>query len=206
MRKVVTAADVVTVAPGGELEVDADALITPLARDEAAVRAITLKLRAVKGADTKASNSKRIVMASDQAGLALKTELKKFLAAEGFSIRDLGVHTPVGGEATDQTIAAAEAISRGQAECGIVIDASGIGLAIAANKVPHIRAAVCHDQASARASREFDDANVLALGSRWLTIEAARELVWLWLNTPFAGAHKPKLDRLAALEQRYLHR
>ncbi len=91
-----------------------------------------------------------------------------------------------------------------QAARGIIIDGAGIGSAIAANKVPGIRAALCYDRATARNSREHNDANVLILGGRLLTVSQAEQVVRTWLATPFAGGrHLARLRKITELEQRY---
>ena len=84
------------------------------------------------------------------------------------------------------------------------IDSAGIGSAMAANKVPGARAALCYDRATARNSREHNDANILSLGARFLPLEFAREILAVWLETPFAGGrHQRRVDKIRAIEQKY---
>jgi ribose 5-phosphate isomerase B len=98
--------------------------------------------------------------------------------------------------------AVAQAVASGAAWRGIVIDSAGIGSAMAANKVPGVRAAQCYDRATARNSREHNDANVLSLGARLLTPEQAREIVRVWLETDFAGGrHQRRVDKITAIER-----
>jgi ribose 5-phosphate isomerase B len=99
--------------------------------------------------------------------------------------------------------AVGNAVARGEAWLGIVLDSAGIGSSIAANKVPGVRAALCYDRATARNSREHNDANVLALGAKLIAPEAAREIVALWLSTPFAGGrHQRRVDKIRSIEER----
>jgi len=99
--------------------------------------------------------------------------------------------------------AVARAVARGDAWLGIVLDSAGIGSSIAANKVPGARAALCYDRATARNSREHNDANVLTLGAKLIAPEAAREIVALWLATPFAGGrHQRRVDKIRSIEER----
>ena len=99
----------------------------------------------------------------------------------------------------------AELVASGAAARGIVIDGAGIGSAMAANKVPGVRAALCYDKPSARNSREHNDANVLTLGARLLTATQAEDVVRTWLATPFAGGrHQARIQKIRDIEQRYL--
>jgi ribose 5-phosphate isomerase B len=104
----------------------------------------------------------------------------------------------------DLAEAVANAVVRGDAWRGIVIDTAGIGSCIAANKVPGARAALCYDRATARNSREHNDANILSLGARLIPAEVAREIVAVWLETPFAGGrHQRRVDKIRAIEDRH---
>jgi len=117
-------------------------------------------------------------------------------------VRDLGTDSKAAVDYPDFAAAVARAVAAGEAWRGIVVDAAGIGSAIAANKVPGVRAASCYDSTTARNSREHNDANVLTLGARLLAPETAREIVALWLETPFAGGrHQRRLDKIIALER-----
>jgi ribose 5-phosphate isomerase B len=101
--------------------------------------------------------------------------------------------------------AVANALVRGEAWRGVVIDSAGIGSSIAANKVPGVRAALCYDRVTARNSREHNDANVLSLGARMVSVEQAREILAVWLETPFAGGrHQRRVDKIRAIEARAL--
>jgi len=146
----------------------------------------------------------RIALASDHAGFHLKEEIKKFLEEEGLSYHDFGTYSPDAVDYPDQARIVAEAVARGEFERGILFCGTGIGVAMAANKVPGIRAALCHDTYSARASREHNDANILALGGRVVGPALAREIVSVWLRSEFLGGrHERRIAKIAEMEREY---
>jgi ribose 5-phosphate isomerase B len=121
-------------------------------------------------------------------------------------VRDCGVGDESPADYPDIAWRVAQLVAEGQASRGVVIDGAGTGSAIAANKVPGIRAAACYDRVSARSSREHNDANVLALGGRLLTPAQAEEVLRTWLATPFAGGrHSARLRKITEIEKRYSH-
>ena len=144
----------------------------------------------------------KIAIASDHAGFALKQDLKAFLVDAGHEVEDHGTHSE---EPTDYPAfcaAAARAVVSGEADRAIVLGGSGQGEQIAANKVRGARAALCHDLFLARLSREHNDANVLAMGGRIVAAAYAREIVTVWLATPFeAGRHVPRIEQISAIER-----
>ncbi len=149
----------------------------------------------------------KIYIGTDHAGFELKEELKGFLRNMGCKVEDMGAYEF--NEADDYpdfiwpvVKAVAEEISKGLDTRGIVIGGSGQGEAIVANKVRGIRAAVVYDEYSARMSREHNDANIISLGNRTLTIDKAKELVKLWLETPFSNEerHKRRIEKIKAIE------
>jgi ribose 5-phosphate isomerase B len=144
----------------------------------------------------------RIAIGADHAGFALKEDLKDFLAGEGHEVRDVGTGSE---EPVDYPLfcaAAARAVVSGEADRAIVLGGSGQGEQIAANKVDGIRAALCHDPYLARLSREHNDANVLAMGARVVAAAYAREIVRVWLETPFEGGrHVARLEQIAEIER-----
>jgi ribose 5-phosphate isomerase B len=144
----------------------------------------------------------RIAMGADHAGFPLKEELKIFLEAEGHQVIDLGTDSI---EPVDYPVfcaAAARAVVDGRAERGIVLGGSGQGEQIVANKIDGIRASLCHDLYSARLAREHNDANVLGMGARVIAPAYAREVVRLWLETPFAaGRHEARIEQIAMIER-----
>jgi ribose 5-phosphate isomerase B len=214
MRPVVTNADLERIPNGGELSIAADALITPLARDEAARRGISFRLIDPKaaiqpgGAPTRnaASSADRniVAIAADHGGFELKEKLKVYIVDWGYEVLDLGTNSNEPVDYPDFAVAAAEAVVAGRAWRGVVIDSAGIGSSIAANKVPGARAALCYDRATARNSREHNDANVLTLGAKLIPPELAREILAAWLETKFGGGrHAKRVEKITAVEVRY---
>lgn len=130
---------------------------------------------------------KPIAIASDHAGYDLKTALSRELAEMGYEVLDLGTDGPQSVDYPDFAAALAKAVQAGEAERGVLICGTGIGMAMAANRHPGVRAAVCWDETSARLTREHNDANVLALGARLLGTEVARDCLRTFLSTDFAG-------------------
>jgi ribose 5-phosphate isomerase B len=144
----------------------------------------------------------RIAVASDHAGYRLKEELKLLLRELGHEVRDFGTHSDDPVDYPDFIAPAAEAVGRGEYDRAIVLGGSGNGEAMVANKVAGIRCALCHDVTTARLARAHNDANVLALGQRVLGTEVARDLVRVWLETPFEeGRHQRRVAKLMALEK-----
>lgn len=141
-----------------------------------------------------------IALASDHAGFVLKEILKSDLAAMGYRTLDLGTNNP--DDSVDYPsygMAAAQALGDGRAERGVIVCGSGIGISIAANRLPWARAALCHDALTARLARQHNDANILALGARTLGVETARDILKVFLATPFEGGrHQRRVDMLAA--------
>lgn len=136
-----------------------------------------------------------IAIASDHAGYALKEKLKTVFADVDWL--DLGTTSEAPVNYPTYGFAMGEAITEGRAEKGIVVCGTGIGISIAANRFPAVRAAVCPNATMARLSRQHNDANVLALGSRIIGLEVAQECVTIFLNTPFEGErHQTRIDLL----------
>jgi len=187
----------------GDLKVPVGTIVTPAARDAARARGVRI-LEAPTEELPAASPEQTVALGADHGGYRLKEALKPVFAELGFQVCDVGVsqETPV--DYPDIAQQVAELVAQGQAARGVIIDGAGIGSAIAANKVPGIRAALCYDRASARNSREHNDANVLTLGGRLLTISQAEEVLRTWLATPFAGGrHLARVRKIAELEKRY---
>lgn len=200
-RRVLTAADIEGLPAGGEVVVPRGSVITDQARERARERGV--RIRVEESVDAPTSSPRRpVALAADHAGYELKEFLKRFLLESGYEVRDLGTDSPQAVDYPDFAYAVAQAVASGAAWRGVVVDAAGIGSAIAANKVAGARAALCYDQTTARNSREHNDANILTLGARLLSPEAAREILALWLETAFAGGrHQRRLDKIAAIER-----
>ena len=147
----------------------------------------------------------KLALASDHAGLDLKEELAVFLARLGHSVENLGTHSKDPVDYPDSARAVGDAISQGRAERGIIVCGSGAGVSIAANKIPGIRAAVCHDTYTAHQAVEHDDMNVLCLGARVVGSELAKEIASTFLAARFSGEarHQRRLDKLLAIEREF---
>ena len=130
---------------------------------------------------------KLIAIASDHAGYDLKTIVAQELSEMGYQVLDLGTDGPQSVDYPDFGAVLAKAVQAGEAERGILICGTGIGISMAANRYPGVRAAVCWDETSARLTREHNDANVLAMGARLLGVEVAKDCVRTFLSTDFAG-------------------
>jgi ribose 5-phosphate isomerase B len=144
----------------------------------------------------------RVSMGSDHAGYRLKEELKAFLREEGHEVLDFGTDSEETVDYPDFCAAAARAVIDGRADRGIVLGGSGQGEQLAANKVRGTRAALCNDLHLAELSRRHNDANVLAMGGRIVATELAKEIVKLWLDTPFEGGrHVKRLEQVAEIER-----
>ena len=146
---------------------------------------------------------RRVAIGADHGGFALKEVLRRAIAEEsGWEVLDCGTHSADAVDYPDFAAAVAREVASGRCTLGVIVDAAGIGSAMAANKVPGVRCAVCHDDLTAINSREHNDANVLSLGARVVNRGAATRLVRLFLSTPFAGGrHERRVQKIMALEQ-----
>ena len=146
-----------------------------------------------------------IALAADHGGFPLKVELAPWLQSQGYEISDLGAHSlDPDDDYPDFAEAAAQEVVSGRAERGIVICGSGVGASVAANKVPGIRACLCHDVYSAHQGVEHDELNVLCLGARVVGVELAKDLVSAFLNARPTGEerHRRRLNKIEAIEKR----
>lgn len=150
-----------------------------------------------------ASESAAFAVAADHNGVAIKREITEWLTARGHPVRDCGVDRD--DEVVDYPYlcaAVAESVTRGSARFGLVIGGSGSGETIACNKIPGIRATLCHSLFIAEIARAHNDANVMVLGAKVVTATIARELIDVWLATPFKGGrHQQRLDQITRLER-----
>lgn len=139
-----------------------------------------------------------IAVASDHAGFELKATLKAELEGQGYSVLDLGTNGPDSVDYPDFGKAIGDAVAGGKAQYGVAVCGSGIGISIAANRVPGCRAALVHDALSARLSRLHNDANVIALGARLIGVDTAKDCLAVFLNTAFEGGrHARRVAKLA---------
>jgi ribose 5-phosphate isomerase B len=139
----------------------------------------------------------KIAIGSDHAGFLYKEEIIQRLKSLGHEVKDMGTHSE---ETVDYPLfirPVAEAVARGEFERGIVLGGSGNGEAIAANRVPGVRCALCWDTRTASLSREHNDSNVLSIGQRMITLEMALSILDIWLTTPFEGGrHERRIKQI----------
>ena len=148
-----------------------------------------------------------VAIGADHGGFPLKQELVEWLHGEGFKVLDLGAHEiDPDDDFPDYSQAVAQAVVSGKATRGLVVCGSGVGANVVANKVPGIRASICHDTYSARQGVEHDDMNVLCLGGRIVGIELARELVRAFLNAEYVALerYERRLNKVLAIEKSFL--
>jgi len=150
-----------------------------------------------------AAAAKRVAIGSDHGGFALKEILKRAIAEDmDWAVHDCGTHSTEAVDYPDFAAAVAREVASGRCARGIVVDAAGIGSSMAANKIPGVRCALCHDDATAVNAREHNDANVMALGARIVQRGLATRLARLFLTTPFGGGrHERRVQKIMALER-----
>jgi len=146
----------------------------------------------------------KIAIGADHAGYRLKDEIVPLLRELGHEVEDLGCDCSRSVDYPDYAIPVCERVVKGEADRGILICGTGIGMSIAANKVPGIRCALVHDLFSAKATREHNDTNVLAMGERVIGPGLAQEIVRVWLETPFSQGerHVARVNKVMAIERR----
>ena len=141
-----------------------------------------------------------IAIGSDHAGFQYKGKIKKLLSELGHEVRDFGTHSEEPCDYPRFSRPVAEAVARGEFDGGIALGGSGNGEAMVANRVPGVRCALCWNVESACLARQHNDANMLSLGQRMMTIDIALEIVRLWLTTPFEGGRHQRRIELIDLE------
>lgn len=146
----------------------------------------------------------KIAIGTDHAGFEFKEDLKKFLEAQGHQVSDMGAFDKQPSDYPDFALKLGEAVVAGTVERGILVCGAGHGMSIAANKIPGIRAATCHDEYTARMSREHNDANVLVLPARVIAVSRGQELASLFIKTMFEGGrHARRLEKIHDIERKY---
>lgn len=207
---IITEADARVLDLGATVELAAGGHVTPLARDTLAARRVNVVTAG--GADPSLpadlpppADIRRVVVGTDHSGVRLKQALVAHLRGRGLQVTDVGTDQTAPVDYPDIAAAVARVVVRGEADAGIVIDGAGIGSAIAANKVPGIRAAMCTDETMARYSREHNGANLMTLGSTLLAgPEAAIRIVDVWLATPMREArYIRRLLKIRRLEEEF---
>jgi ribose 5-phosphate isomerase B len=171
----------------------------------AAAPATVAATGAAPGAAPAAPERVAIAIGADHGGSALKDRIGEVLAEAGFAIHDCGTHGSEPVDYPDVAHAVARLVADGTCRWGIIIDGAGIGSCMVANKVPGIRAALCHDLSSARNSREHNHANVLTLGARFTGEGLAIEIVRAWLGTEWGpGRHAARVEKITDVERHYM--
>ena len=147
----------------------------------------------------------RVAVGADHAGFPLKDTVIEQLKSLGHEVIDCGTHSTDAVDYPDFAQAVAEKVGSGEAERGIVLCGSGVGATVAANKVPGVRACLCHDTYSAHQGVEHDDLNVLCLGARIIGSELAREIVQAFIGAKFSGEerHQRRLNKVLEIEKKY---
>jgi len=191
--------ETVTLARGGH--------VTPLARDTLRERRITvIEEGRTSGEDASLAppaDIRSVAIGSDHSGVALRQTLVVYLRGRGLAVQDLGARNSEPGDYPDIAAQVARAVADHEADAGIIIDAAGIGSAIAANKIAGVRAAMATSERVARYSREHSGANVLTLGAALVTLDEAKAIISTWLTTPMREARYIRcLAKIRDLERR----
>jgi len=199
VKDLVTAEDVQAVPPGGEISTSVGAVVTPWAREVAATRGVRITQTAA------GAQSAVIALGADHGGFPVKEQLKAHLTRLGYRFHDFGTFSTEPVDYPDIALAVAHAVRAGEARMGILVDGAGIGSAMAANKVPGIRAALCVDGAAARNAREHNDANVLTLGAKLAEGARLLEIVETFLSARCTEErHRRRVSKIKAIEESYL--
>ena len=200
-KSVITEDDVRGLEAGSVLRIGEDARLTPLAADIVNER----KIEIVRRASRRGSKaSKLIAVGADHGGFKMKEELKALLNELGHKVQDFGTSSEDAVDYPDFAHAVAQAVANGTSDLGIVIDGAGVGSAMAANKVPGVRAAACYSVEVARNSREHNDANVLTLGSKTINSKQMRDIVTTWLATEISeDRHRKRVAKIDAIQRQY---
>ncbi len=204
---IITEADARVLTPGDTVVLARRGHITPLAQDTLKERRVTVQREDAASADdlllVPCADIRKIAIACDHTGVALRKMLVPFLRGRGLAVDDLGTDGPDPVDYPDVAASVARQVARGEADAGIVIDGAGIGSAMAANKIDGVRAVMATTETIARYSREHNGANVLTLGATLITADEARAIVTTWLG---ATLREPRyirrLAKIKDLEQR----
>ncbi len=195
MKDLVTAEDVLGTPPGAELRTSVGATVTPWAREVANTRGV----RIVHASAPEVTQV--IALGADHGGFELKEQIKGALSRLGRRFHDHGTFSTEPVDYPDIARRVAEAVRKGEAHLGIIVDGAGIGSAMAANKVRGVRAAPCVDAAAARNAREHNDANVLTLGARFVDARRMLEILEVFLSTECVEPrHQRRVAKIMEIE------
>jgi len=210
MKKVITERDILDLEKKGIKVVlkSKDTIITPLALDRIRASKFTIVEKENSQSEPTANLNnniatfgRKIIIGGDHTGFKLKNTLIKYLVEKEFHVTDAGTFDENSCDYPDYAKIVSKSVSRGDNDFGILIDATGIPSAIAANKLKGIRAATCYNAFSARSSRAHNNANVMVVGARALGEETIKLIVDEWLSTPFEGErHQKRLDKISDIE------
>ena len=209
MKKLITEDDVRKIVKEGRnvIVIGKDTVVTPLALDMIHTNIMTVVEKEPTGNNLNigeqnaTASSKRISIGSDHTGFKMKNILIKYLGERGFQLNDEGTFDEKSCDFPDFAKAVALKVATGNADFGIILDATGIPSSITANKIKGIRAATCYNAFSAKSAREHNDANVLVLGAKSLGEETIKTIIEVWFSTNFAGGrHQRRLDKITSIE------
>jgi ribose 5-phosphate isomerase B len=200
-KQLITEDDLRGLDEGARVRVADNAKFTPLASDIVAERRLQLIKKQSRRDSIKV---KSIAIGADHGGFHVKEELKQFLNGLGVQVRDFGTNSTDAVDYPDFAHAVARSVGEGHVDVGIIVDGAGIGSAMAANKVPGVRAAACYNAALAKNSREHNGANVLTLGSGQNSIDEIKQIVEAWISTELTEErHKKRVNKINTIETQY---
>ena len=200
-KQLITEDDLRGLDEGARVRVADNAKFTPLASDIVAERRLQLIKKQSRQDSIKV---KSVAIGADHGGFHVKEELKQFLNGLGVQVRDFGTNSTDAVDYPDFAHAVARSVGEGHVDVGIIVDGAGIGSAMAANKVPGVRAAACYNAALAKNSREHNGANVLTLGSGQNSIDEIKQIVEAWISTELTEQrHKKRVNKINTIETQY---
>jgi len=200
-KQLITEDDLRGLDEGARVRVADNAKFTPLASDIVAERRLQLIRKQSRHDSIKV---KSVAIGADHGGFHVKEELKQFLNGLGVQVRDFGTNSTDAVDYPDFAHAVARSVGEGHVDVGIIVDGAGIGSAMAANKVPGVRAAACYNAALAKNSREHNGANVLTLGSGQNSIDEIKQIVGAWISTELTEErHKKRVNKINTIETQY---
>lgn len=198
-KQVITEQDLKILAEGTKIQLAENAIITPLARDLINSHRLEISRRPKRG------KKRTVAISADHGGYEMKEDLKNLLKDLGIDYYDFGTYDTKAVDYPDYAFMVANGVSEEKFSLGIIIDGAGIGSCMVANKLPGVRAAMATNVALARNSREHNDANVLTLGGKMMTLEEMREIVKVWLNTSITEErHLNRVAKIVDIEKKYI--
>ena len=212
MKKVITEKHVLEAAKSGKsVEIEANSLITPLAKDTAKLKGVRFQKKSDKPAEPQSAPKEAtkfvvqsVAIGSDHGGFDYKKELIPYLQKLGLTVVDVGTVSTDAVDYPDFAYAVGKMVQTKQTDIGIMIDGAGIGSAMACNKIPEILAACCHNEFTAKNAREHNHANVLTLGSKVLGIEVCKAIIHAFISTsPDMGRHLNRVKKIKDIEAKF---